>query len=280
MSAEEKIVLEVKQEVELTEHDDEHEEVAPPPEIIDDAEDEELETETTTLRTKTRRDELLDDAENNSTLISNLFPRSPRAIGKRRYLMVICAGFTLTAFFTFLFVSYFVVSVEPIHLLSDKTVYQERRCLVLSQNLHHDVTVGLGSTWRGELTVRYNMTAGVETPMVATVHELVTGQLGYQTTALQFLRRADHQIGTTFPCLVDVANLPYFAAPVSPTQEVARSVIASMTIIMIIDVMVTFLAFRSLYNFYIFARYYTWNADQNVWIVTGHGNMQQAMLPP
>jgi hypothetical protein len=80
--------------------------------------------------------------------------------------------------------------------------------------------------------------------------------------------------------LVDVANLPYFAAPVSPTHEVARSVIASMTIIMIIDVMVTFLAFRSLYNFYIFARYYTWNADQNVWIVTGHGNMQQAMLPP
>ena len=205
------------------------------------------ETETTSLtndsspslRTKSRRDELLENAESNVNLISRLFPREPKAIGTRRYVMVIIASLSLCALLTFLFVSYYVVSVEPVTRLSNTEIYQQRTCLVLDQDLHHDVTVGLGSTWRGQLRVQYNMTAGVQTPMVATVHELVTGQLGYQSTAIVFLRRPDHQVGESFKCLVDVANLPYFAAPVSPTQEVASSVIAAMTIIGLIDLCVT-----------------------------------------
>ena len=200
-----------------------------------ESENEEEVSDTTSLRVKTRRDELEEVAEDHGNLIDKLFPRSPKAIGKRRYLMVICVGFLLMAILTFIFVSYYVVSVEPIHQLSNREIYQERNCLVLDQNLHHDVTVGLGSTWRGELRVQYNLTIGENTPQIATVHELVTGQLGFQTTALEFLRRPDHQIGKYFPCLVDV-NMPYYAAPVAPTQVVAGSVIFSMTFIMIFDV--------------------------------------------
>ena len=40
-------------------------------------------------------------AEDHGNLIDKLFPRSPKAIGKRRYLMVICVGFLLIIYKSF-----------------------------------------------------------------------------------------------------------------------------------------------------------------------------------
>lgn len=246
----------------------------------DSTDDEGGDDEGTSLRTRTRRDELLDDAVDNANLISRLFPRDPKAIGTRRYLMVIFAAALVVGFLSFLFTMYYLVSVEPILELSDMIKYQKRTCTVLDQTLHHDVTVGLGSTWRGELRVAYNLTANVDSRMVATVHELVTGQLGFQTTAIEFLRRPDHQVGAKFSCLVDVTNLPYYAVPVSPEQVVAPSIIASMIFIMLFNLFFAYFMLRSMYNFYIFIRYYSWNGDINVWVVEGHGKARQEMLPP
>ena len=247
----------------------------------DDSDTDEDEDVHTSLRTTSRRDELLKDADDNANLISRLFPRDPKAIGTRRYLMVLFASLVLVALFTFLFVQYYIVSVVPIQQLTNTDMYQNRVCVVKDQNLVHDVTVGLGSTWRGELRVEYNLTQGVSSEFGATVHELVTGQLGFQSTAVAFLRRADHQVGAKFNCLVDIANMPFYAVPVSPPQQVAGSVITSMTFIMIFDLVFAFLMLRSLYNFYLFLRFYSWNADLNVWVVEGHGgSKRQEMLPP
>jgi len=246
----------------------------------DSTDDEGDANEGTSLRTLTRRDELLADASDNQNLISRLFPRDPKAIGTRRYLMVIFASAVVVGFLSFLFTMYYLVSVQPIQELSDTVKYQKRTCTVLDQNLFHDVTVGLGSTWRGELRVAYNLTKNVNSRMVANVHELVTGQLGFQSTAIEFLRRPDHQVGATFSCLVDVANMPYYAVPVAPAQIVAGSVIASMTFIMLFNLFFAYLMFRSMYNFYVFIRYYSWSAENSVWSVEGHGKNRQEMLPP
>ena len=232
-------------------------------------------------RTKTRRDELLNDAEDNQNLIGRLFPRDPKAIGTRRYIMVIFAGTVLVAIFSFLFAQYYTVSVLPVQQLSNTDMYQPRVCTVLEQTLFHDVTVGLGSSWRGELRVEYNtIRDSNDTKFIASVHELVSGQLGFKHKAVEFLRRPDHQVGATFNCLVDIQDMPYYAVPVVPEQSVARSVITGMTFIMIFDLIFAFLMLRSLYNFYLFRRYYQWNADLNVWVVEAGAGSREEMLPP
>ena len=71
----------------------------------------------------------------------------------------------------------------------------------------------------------YNKTIGKSTPFRATVHDMVTGQLGTKAWAVAFIRA--HPIGERFKCLVDISNLPWYAAlpdqPLLQRECVVRS---------------------------------------------------------
>eukprot|EP00946_MAST-07B_sp_MAST-7B-sp1_P002874 g2874.t1 len=224
-----------------------------------------------------RRDEILETSNPNATLINAIFNRDPKDIGSRRYLAFICLGTLLSAICALLIASYYTVSIEPIIALAQNDVYSKRTCEVVDNNLFHDVTVGISSSWRGELRVIYNTTVGENTPFRATVHDMVTGQLGTQAWAVAFIRA--HPIGDRFQCLVDINNLPWYAA--LPKQHVEETVTVAVTFLSLLLAGFSLITLKSCYNFYKFKRYYSWNADLGVWSVSKQfGDVRHAQLPP
>jgi hypothetical protein len=232
---------------------------------------------TSTAMSESRRDEIMQRSNPNATLINQLFNRDPKDIGTRRYLAFICLGVFFSLICGLLIGSYYSVSIQPVIELAEKNIYSERTCEVFDNNLFHDVTLGISSSWRGELRVVYNKTIGKSTPFRATVHDMVTGQLGTKAWAVAFIRA--HPIGERFKCLVDISNLPWYAA--LPDQHVEETVTVAVTFLSILLAGVSLVTLRSCYNFYKFKRYYSWNADLGVWSISKQfGDIRHAQLPP
>ena len=200
---------------------------------------------TLTTAPESRRDSIMKRSSPNATLINQLFNRDPMDIGSRRYLAFICLGVFLSSLCGVLIGSYYSVSIEPVIELAAGKGYSERTCEVIDTNLFHDVTVGISSSWRGELRVVYNKTVGENTPFRATVHDMVTGQLGTQVWAVAFIRA--HPVGERFKCLVDISNLPWYAA--FPGQHVEETVTVAVTLLSILLAGLSVITLRSCYNF-------------------------------
>ena len=117
---------------------------------------------------------------------ANDTPRSVGSVGSRvflpgrkqapikRYWALLFLFTSLSAVFVGLFVGYWSTSVAPVLALNADGAYVEKACTVIGRRLEHDVSVGIHSVWRGEVSVAYVHPEKNET-FTATIHDHITG---------------------------------------------------------------------------------------------------------
>ena len=157
-------------------------------------------------------DRTADTPRSASSSESRIFLPGRKQAPIKRYWALLFFFFSLSAVFVGVFAGFWATSVRPVISLNSDDAYQKATCTVTGRRLEHDVSVGIHSVWRGELTVSYVHPERNETFM-ATVHDHITGVYGARAYARDFLLK--HTVGEDISCYVEPSE-PFYAATSRP----------------------------------------------------------------
>ena len=187
----------------------------------------------------------------------------------RRYWLLIFFTSIVLAILAAFLNGFWLTSVQPVINLNDETSYTTTTCNVVGIRLEHDVTIGLHTSWRGELTVIYNRTKTATTTSsnalntrTATIHDHITGIYGSFEFATTFLDR--YEIGQQIKCYVNEKK-PYYATAKLP-QAVYSIIIFSCLLLGIGIIAFVLLLIITLYSFAKFVKTKEWNEDKGSWV--------------
>ena len=115
-----------------------------------------------------------DSPRSNGSVGSRIFLPGRKQAPIKRYWALLFSFTTLSAVFVGVFAGYWSTSVAPVLALNNDGAYVEKSCIVMGRRLEHDVSVGIHSVWRGEVSVAYLHPEKNET-FTATIHDHITG---------------------------------------------------------------------------------------------------------
>lgn len=195
-----------------------------------------------------------------STRVIFLPGRKNNAI--RRYWAILFFFTAASALFIGLFSGYWSTSVAPVLELNsaEPGTFEKMTCRVTSRRLEHDVSVGIHSVWRGEVTVAY--LDGNNDTLTATIHDHITGVYGSRTVATEFL--LSHTVGKEIDCYVN-PSAPFYAASVRP-QIVYSGVVFICCLLGTLSLVSLVLVGVTLKSFSHFLSSYLWDEEKGVWV--------------
>jgi hypothetical protein len=192
-----------------------------------------------------------------------------KQISIRRYWYLLCLSTALLAILTSFLNGYIQTSITPVLGLAHN--YQHTQCKVVGIKLQHDVSIGLHSSFRGELSVVYNRTQSsnsesksipVASSTHATIHHHITGSYTTKKEATMFLNK--YAIDQTIDCYTD-KDSPYHATT-SIDQYVFSSILVIVFILALFMVIVLLFICVTLKSFNHFVQKREWDAARGVWI--------------
>lgn len=195
-----------------------------------------------------------------------IFTPGRKQISIRRYWFLLFVSVSLLATLSLFFNGFMRTSVLPVlDLNGDKFV--QKICQIKKLKLEHDVSIGLHSVWRGELTLAYNYTttAGGTQSRTATAHSHVSGSYTNKEIANDFLEQ--HELlgkDGLIECFVDYKS-PYHATTIRP-QVVYSSVIFALILLGVGILCTLWLLVVASVSFLRFVRNRVWDEERGVWM--------------
>jgi hypothetical protein len=199
-----------------------------------------------------------------------IFTPGRKQVSIRRYWFLIFVLSLVVAILASLLNGFLLTSIIPVlNLNSNNVKYSKTLCNVTGIKLQNDVTIGLRSVWRGELTVNY-LDDAVKT-RTATVFDHVSGMYSNKIWASKFLDK--YAVDDTIECYVD-ASAPYQAVTRRP-QAVYSSVIFACLLIGVGVLAASIFLCITIVSFAKFVKSREWDECRGVWVSVGKGPAEE-----
>jgi hypothetical protein len=206
-----------------------------------------------------------DSPRSNMSAGSRVFLPGRKQAPIKRYWALLFFFSALSATFVGVFTGYWSTSVAPVLALNADGAYIKEACTVTGRRLEHDVSVGIHSVWRGEVSVAYIHPDKNET-FTAMIHDHITGVYGAREKARHFLLQ--HTVGSEISCYVEPSE-PFYAASARP-QVVYSSVIFICCVLGALGLASIAMMLVTLKGLVHFTRSMIWVESEGTWVeVTG-----------